>query len=70
VVVGDHKRKYLIANHSVAGNPAKRYEPTRFPEVPLAEASEPTPIPARASECTRIPRGDSLAAGTAWSGGH
>ena len=44
MVVGDHIRKYFNTNHSAPGNPAARCEPTRFPEVPLAEASEATPI--------------------------
>jgi hypothetical protein len=44
VVVGDYIRKYFNTNHSTSGNPAARCEPTRFPEVPLAEASEATLI--------------------------
>ena len=44
MVVGDHIRKYFNTNHSVAGNPAARCESTRFPEVPLVEALEATPI--------------------------
>ncbi|KAF1931736.1 uncharacterized protein M421DRAFT_319728 [Didymella exigua CBS 183.55] len=50
--------------------PCRTLRTHTLPEVALAEASKTTPIPARASTCTRNPRGDSLAAGTAWSGCH